>query len=879
MSDNVIQSSFASGELSPSLFARVDIAKYHSGAATMRNFFVDYRSGASTRTGTEFIRPATIASRIRLVRFQQDVNTTYILEFSEQLLRFITQGSSVVETPIFITQVINNGQLMVGTQPGGSWAVGQLVFITGVVGMPQINNRYFLIGAVPDPNDIILNDPFSNLPIVPYAGWPTFGGGGTVARVYSIATPYHDEDLRTLKFSQKGNIMNITSNSYPLARLQLNSATNWVLTINPTIGSTATVPTGLTATISNPGTGTSSYMYLVTSVDINHQESQGSVPDTSIVSGPDLRLDKDSVTLTWTAAAGAVSYNVYKAGPQNGTGAAIPAGTAVGFIGSTTGTTFIDGNIAPDFSQTPPIHQDPFNAGIIHPGCSAYFQQRLTLANGGFGFYDQFWMSKPAVDLNFDISNPSEPDDAISARLVSLEVNEIKNMIPMPAGLIMLTTKGAWQVSGGAGGVATQGGPITPATLTATSQAYVGANDVAPILINYDIIFVQQKGSVIRDLTYNIYANIYTGTDISILSNHLFYGHQVVEWAYAEEPFKIVWAVREDGILLGLTMLKEQDMFGWSRHDSMGNFESVATVTEGTVDATYVVINRPSQTAPGAYFRYIERIMERTFPFGAEDSWSVDSGVKTTQNEPGFQLEATTPDPVTNNVGFFSPNPGSFGQQQLGQIVRYGGGIFKVIQVVSDQEIIGQTIQPITNLVPDDPFNRPALAPAGTWSIDQPFQTFFGLDHLEGYPVSVLADGGVVNGITVKNGQIALSQPATKVLVGLGFQAQLQTMPLDMGQETNTVQGKRKKVAALTVRVKDSRGAKAGRTFQSVVPIKELNRTTILGTSSPLITRDERIVMDPLWDVPGQVCIQVDDPLPVTVLGVVPEIIIGDTPK
>src|SRR5215831_7689104 len=85
LSSNIIQSSFASGELSPTLFARVDLTKYHTGAATMRNFFVDYRSGASTRTGTEFIRPATIASRIRLVRFQQDVNTTYILEFSEQL--------------------------------------------------------------------------------------------------------------------------------------------------------------------------------------------------------------------------------------------------------------------------------------------------------------------------------------------------------------------------------------------------------------------------------------------------------------------------------------------------------------------------------------------------------------------------------------------------------------------------------------------------------------------------------------------------------------------------------------------------------------------------------------------------------------------------
>jgi hypothetical protein len=182
-------------------------------------------------------------------------------------------------------------------------------------------------------------------------------------------------------------------------------------------------------------------------------------------------------------------------------------------------------------------------------------------------------------------------------------------------------------------------------------------------------------------------------------------------------------------------------------------------------------------------------------------------------------------------------------------------------------------------MLPDDPLNRVALAEPGAWSIDPPITQMFALDHLEGRQVSILADGGVVNGLTVQNGMITLPQPASKVLVGLGFQAQLQTMYLDLGQEANTIQGKRKKVGALTVRCKDSRGLKAGRTFQHLVPIKEMNRTTNMGLPSPLITADERIIMDPLWDVPGQICLQVDDPLPSTVLGVIPEVVIGDTAK
>jgi hypothetical protein len=459
---------------------------------------------------------------------------------------------------------------------------------------------------------------------------------------------------------------------------------------------------------------------------------------------------------------------------------------------------------------------------------------------------------------------------------VSLEVNEIKSMVPMPTGLILLTTNGAWIVNGGAGGVATQGGPITPATATATPQAYIGANDVPPIVVNYDIIFVQAKGSIVRDLTFNIYANIYTGNDISIMSSHLFYGHQILEWAYAEEPFKIVWCVRDDGVLLSLTLVKEQDMYGWARHDTRGNFESVCTVTEGQNDATYFAVRRPNPAFPDASVLVIERLANREFPFGAEDAWCVDCGTKTVANTPPATL---LPIRVSDTVVTMVTGTPTFDATAVGMIVRVGGGIIKVTSFVNPSQLSGDVLQPITDIVPNDPLGRYKIADPGEWSIDKPFTKVFGLDQLEGQTISVLADGGVINGLVVQDGAVTLPAPATKVVAGYGFQAQLQTMYLDLGQEINSVQGKRKKIGALTVRCKDSRGLKAGHLFSTVTPIKELNRTTTMGLPVKLITADERIVMDPLWDIPGQICLQVDDPLPSTVLGVVPEVVIGDSQK
>ena len=155
-------------------------------------------------------------------------------------------------------------------------------------------------------------------------------------------------------------------------------------------------------------------------------------------------------------------------------------------------------------------------------------------------------------------------------------------------------------------------------------QSYTGCADLPPIVINYDVLYVQAKGSIVRDLAYNFYAQVYTGTDMSILSNHLFFGHNLERWAYAEQPFYQVWAVRDDGMLLSFTYLKEQDVYAWAHHDSPGNsgtdlFLSVASIPEQQIpginmDSVYFVVQR---TIPGINggnpVKYVERMTSRNF--------------------------------------------------------------------------------------------------------------------------------------------------------------------------------------------------------------------------------------------------------------------------
>jgi hypothetical protein len=129
----------------------------------------------------------------------------------------------------------------------------------------------------------------------------------------------------------------------------------------------------------------------------------------------------------------------------------------------------------------------------------------------------------------------------------------------------------------------------------------------------------------------------------------------------------------------------------------------------------------------------------------------------------------------------------------------------------------------------------------------------------------------------VAGGSITLQQAASSVIVGLPFQCQLQTLNIDVGEggPGGSIQGKLKKIGAVTIRVKDTRGLKAGRTPATVVPVKEWNSNVWMGGPLPLVTGDQRLILDPQYDVGGQMWLQLDDPVPATVLGLVPELSVG----
>ena len=242
-----------------------------------------------------------------------------------------------------------------------------------------------------------------------------------------------------------------------------------------------------------------------------------------------------------------------------------------------------------------------FGQGVDYPRVSGYFSQRRFFASTPL-HPQHIWMTRTGTESNMTYCLPLQDDDRISVQLASQENSPILHVASM-ARLIMLSASGEWRVDT----VNTEA--ITPSSISIRRQSAVGASVVSPIVVNNNLIYCAARGGHMREFSYNADAGGYITGDISIRAAHLFDGRTIVDMCYAKAPQSIVWAVTDDGRLLGFTYVPEQQIGAWHEHETNGKIESVAAVSEGSEDALYLVVRR---TINGQTVRYVERMTERS---------------------------------------------------------------------------------------------------------------------------------------------------------------------------------------------------------------------------------------------------------------------------
>lgn len=842
---NVRQLSFSGGEISPSLHARTDLVKYSTGLKTLRNFMVMRHGGVTNRSGTGFVGEVKDSTKtIRYIPFIFNADQTYVLEFGNQYMRVHRNGAQITETAKNITGATQANPCVVTSATHG-FLDGQEVFISGVAGMTQLNNRNFKI-ANKTTNTFGLQDMAGT--DIDATAYGAYTSGGTAARVYEIVTPYVEADLMTIQFDQSADVITLVHPNYAQRELSRTGHTSWTLS-TITFGATITAPTNL---VSN-AVGTAAY-YKVTAVDAETNEE--SLPSAAAGSST------ETSNLSWTAVTGAGYYNVYKL--INGT---------YGWIGVAGSNAFKDTTYAPDALDTPPVDRQPFTGTGNYPSAIAFYQQRRIFANTD-NDTEAVWTSKSALRKNFMVSTPLQDDDAVSFSMMGRQVNEVRHLLDLGK-LIVFTASGEWVIEGDPSGI------LTPGEVNPRQYTYNGSGMLPPLVVGGNALYVQARGSVIRDLSFEQQTENYKGNELTIFASHLFDKYTLRDWAYQQIPHSIVWCVRSDGALLGMTYVREHQVFGWHRHDFAevaggtdtavsGLVENVCVVPEGNEDVLYLLVKR---VVNGRTVRYVERMSTRQIT-DIEDAVFMDSSMtydgRNTNTSHTMRLtggtnwtydEALT---MTSSASYFAST--DVGNDVV--MVDDAGGPLRC-RITGYTSDLAVTVNPHKTVPLDLRSNATA-----DWS--KAVDEVGGLWHLEGRAVSILADGFVsaspnntsYTTRTVIGGKVSLADPHAVIHVGLPYVSDIETLNIDT-PGASSVADKKKNVSRLTLFVESSRGIWAGPDEDNLTELKIRNDE---GYDDPVALATGTVDMNiqPSWSPTGKIMIRQTEPLPLSVLAIVP---------
>lgn len=845
-----IINAFNSGELSPMTEGRTDIRKYYSGCRTLENMYVLPYGGVSKRPGTYYVASAKSGSvRCRVIPFEYSTTQAYIIEAGNLYMRFYRNGGQILD-----------------------------------------------------------------------AGSP-----------YEIVTPYLTADLLELQFIQSADVMYIVHNDYAPRKLTRTGHTAWTLTEadfqrgpfrKENTTATTITPSGTTGTITltastaifdadhvgalwqvihtvpadstsgtftatgNSVTVTAQYNRIVTwtthgnwdaSLALQRSYDGGSnwtnvFPQVSYDDGniswrePETVADAiyrvncsayaatfGPVRYTLTAepfdVEGVVDITAYSV-PDNGT---VVTGTVDYTLGGTGAvTTWAEGAWSPYRG---------------YPSSIAFYEERV--AYGGTTSDPQtVWLSQTRDWENFLAGG--DDTDALEYTFASDQVNAIRWMIPQNA--LLIGTMGAeWKLS------AEQANqPLSQNNYAVKRQSTYGSAALQAVAVNNHILFAQRQARKIRQLKYSFELDTWIAPDITILSEHITESG-IVDTAFQKTPQPILWCVRDDGVLIGLSYEEDQQVIGWHRHPMDGEVESVAVISGTAEDEVWLSIKR---TIDSSDVRYIEQMQPFNWGTDQNDVFFVDSGLtfEGAGSQQVYSVHATYPLYIsTIDTPVFVAGD---------QVRVTGTGITEIDDQVFTVWIVSG------NLMGFSTADNSVVVDATGWDFAdfdgrlgkdnhsgiadnaymvQVENTFTTLTHLEGETITICGEGGYEGADTVASGTVTLDYFYDKVHIGLPYTAKLKPMKLEFPNTQGLLQGRTKRITATTLRLYKSLGCDVGPTFTTYDSFVFRDADDPLELPPPLFTGDKKELFRGGYETAGDICIQQSLPLPLSVLAVIVE--------
>ena len=650
------QFSFNSGEFSPRLYGRTDVDKYKNALETATNCICLPHGPIVKRNGSKYIgKVKDSADNTRLIRFQRAVNDAYILEFGDQYIRFFENGDYVIRssgttTSTTTSKLVDSSADFVTD----GVAVGDRIF-------NLTDNTNTTVTAVDNLTTLSVTDDI-------------FASGEDYKITPELTTSYTESNVFDLEYAQFGDDLYISHSSYPTARLHRATSTVWTLE-NLDFSPGATFEDGeypdttvTPAATSGPGitftAGAASFLandvgrqivyrdattdellgkgLIVTFTDTTHVDCDitFTFPSTSaITSGnwkidlsPNTTLTPNNKTLGSTCTLTSVA-NTWKDDAQvTHVGRYVHIQNGIVRIDTVTSALVAEGEVVKALDSTTAtdvwtLQEESWTSTHGYPRSIGFFEERLWL--GGTTKQPQnIWGSQTNLFTNFGVG----ADDSDGLDLL------VSDSIASP---VQWISSGRDFIVGGSGGeftVGSSGGFITPSDRSIRLRSTHGSGLQTPWRIDNETLFVDAAETRIRAIRYDFDSDNYIADDLLFFSDHLTKAERnsgIKEIAVAQSPNNLIYAILNNGDMIVGQFNRQQQVLGWERFQTKGDYKSVATITIGDHDEVWVIVERKIN---GSEVQYIERFDE----FDTANGLSASDGFLDSFGTFGTQISVTS---------------------------------------------------------------------------------------------------------------------------------------------------------------------------------------------------------------------------------------------
>ncbi len=878
-----VQPSFASGELSPSLWSRVDFEKFHSGAKVIKNMICLAEGGVANRPGLKYVEgpDGGLGGTGVFIPFEFNTDQTYELVFVDEKMYVIRNGGFVlydggmddgeiveVTSPYAVEDLPNvryaqSADTLFLVHPDytpysltrtahDAWTFMALVFATqatapvSVVAAPpgaegatgQVVHTYQVF-PVRDNGDIDTSGSaiLSRTVLDPWTGsvtlsW-TYGAGsynGTYnlphGWVYRDGTPY-----RAAPFT--GNYHGTFVDSNQGASGSPGS-----------VASFAAAPTNFAASYDSGGADFRDYKYVVSAV-VNGDESKPSIEVIGRADNP--WVSGESITITWSGVENATLYNIYKnsRGQWGWIGSVNPLNTSTKSVedlnkqgagydyvvtitahGYATGDTVIITNLALGAGG-------PFTITVID--ADTFSLDGTTGDTTVEHASDPFTAQKtPATALIFRDDN-IDPDTTFGVR--GDQIADLTTSNNYPAAVALYQQR-----------LMFSGSNLKPTTILGSRIGSLLDFSISdPTRVDDPISVIPASGKVngVRHMVPLNGLLVFTagseillkGSDGSLKTNNAEFDFQsYIGCAESPAPLTINKSV----------IFPQRD--GKKIHDYAFKLE-VDGYDGNDLNVLANHVFRDSKLTSWCY---------QQSPYGTIWGTRADGSLRGMTYLREHQVYAWH---RHDTDGLFKAVGSITGTEQ--------DDVYFIVQRTVDDD----PVYYVEKLVPRVADGGAFLDCHSTYA-GSPATTISGLDYLEGRTVTALADKNVIENLTVSGGAVTLPHAASSVHVGLPYVSELQTLDLDVNSQQGNNQGKKQKISRVVIRLLETRGGSIGPDSDHLFPIpyrsfETFNQATGLFTGD----KDQSISQD--WGRSCKLTVRQTAPLPITILALIPDVELG----